>query len=192
MRIFVALEIPASIQARLREAQERLLDAGWRGIRWVDPERIHLTLRFCGEMAPANVHRLRSSLSPGAPCSPFHLRVGGGGVFPPRGAPRVLWVGVGEDDRLRRLAAWVEERVVSAGLPPEDRPFRPHLTLGRVRPGRGRTRRGSARDIPASELGVMSVEHVVLFESRLDAGAPRYQPLQRFPLLGSESARDRR
>jgi RNA 2',3'-cyclic 3'-phosphodiesterase len=182
VRVFVAVELAEDLRRTLSSLQEQLRQAGYRRIRWVTPSGIHLTLRFCGEMSEDTVERLIGDLSSGAPCPPFATRLARLSVLPARGAPRVLCVEVATPERFRALAAWVEERVVAAGLPPERRPLHPHLTLGRF-PGAGRP---SPRDVPRpSPLSIeedLRVEEFVLFRSHLGAGGARYEALRRFPL----------
>jgi 2'-5' RNA ligase len=181
MRIFLAVDLDEGLRSRIGRVQQSLAREGISGIRWTNPDGIHLTLRFCGEVSPGRVARLQESLAPGAPHSPFSLRMGGLGTFPARGAPRVLFLSVAPSDPLDSLAAWVEERVVTAGLAREPRPFHPHLTLGRFRPG---TPPVPSLSAAPGELGQLTVDRIVLFESRLTPGGARYEALQSLPLLG--------
>ncbi len=187
MRIFVAVEVPELIRSRISALQKQLEEEGVRGIRWVDAGGIHLTLRFCGEIPREAVERLKGSLSPGAPLAPFEVRVGGLGTFPARGAPRVLWLGVDGAERLRTLVSWIDGRVTAAGIPPEPRPFHPHLTLGRFRPGGRLPGRFPART-PSPDLGAHGVERFILFQSLLGPGGPRYEPLEVYPLRAEAPA----
>jgi len=184
MRIFVAVDLDEVLRSEIGALQQRLAREGISEIRWTDPGGIHLTLRFCGEVSRETARRLGEALDPGPPFPPFNLRIGGLGTFPPRGAPRVLFLSADGEKILPALAAWVEERVVSAGLPGEPRRFHPHLTLGRFRQG-GRPR---SRELPgapfAENLGSVRVKEMVMFESHLGSGGARYEALRRFPLLG--------
>ncbi len=132
MRLFVALDPPE--EAR-REVRKICRDVP--GARWTPPHQLHLTLRFIGEADPAQFSRVREALA--AVCGePFSLRLQGAGRFPPRGAPRILWVGVDPEEPVRGLAEGIERALAGAGLEPESRPFSPHLTLARLRDARFR------------------------------------------------------
>jgi 2'-5' RNA ligase len=157
------------------------------GLRWVPLDNLHLTIRFLGELAPDRAGRVRAALSPPLSIVPFTVAFGGAGVFPPRGAPRVLLMGVREGGpALARLFELVEARMRVAGEPADLRSFSPHLTLARFR-GRGRAPRGepvsNALDDAPAELAVQPVAAVTLFRSRLSPSGSRYEPLLRVPLV---------
>ena len=184
MRQFLAIELSDALREDLRALSERLRQetGGWR---WVAPASIHLTLRFLGEVpgdrdAPSRALWREAA----AAASRFTLRLEGIGSFPPRGRPRVLWVGVHEDGpagRLQRLAEDLEGAARTAGFEPENRPFRPHLTLARARrnerPGFPERREFVSR-------ASLDVRDVVLFRSELHSSGARYSILDRYPLEG--------
>lgn len=137
VRVFIALDLPQPAKDALRQTVEQLLPGLPNGIRWVDPAGIHLTLKFLGDVDKALVEPLLEAMGQAAakfPQSPIFLRLANLGVFPNFREPRVLWAGVdGELDALRDLQQLVDESISSLGFSRESRPFRPHLTLGRVR-----------------------------------------------------------
>ena len=184
MRIFLAVDLNPAIRSGIAAVQDFLAREGIRGIRWVNPGGVHLTLHFCGEISGETVDRLARAIAPGAPAPPCSVGIGGLGAFPARGAPRVLFVAAKEAAPLVKVAAWVEERVASAGLPRERRPFHPHLTLGRFRPGARPVDRKLLEASVAQDLGTLPVDRIVMFRSHLEAGGARYEALQAFPLLG--------
>jgi RNA 2',3'-cyclic 3'-phosphodiesterase len=185
MRVFLAVDLDESLRTGIAAVQQSLSREGLPRIRWSNPRGIHLTLRFCGEIPEETSDGLARSLSPGAPMDPTSVAVGGLGTFPRRGSPRVLYLGVRGEEALAGLAAWVEERTVSAGLPREPRPFHPHLTLGRFHPG-ARTVPTELLDAPfARSVGTLSVETIIMFESHLEPAGARYEALRSFPLLGA-------
>lgn len=187
MRLFLAVELPEEIRSRLAEEQARLKPV-CRGWRWVRPASIHLTVRFLGEVPESEIAgQLPAWMETAAGCDRGRFDVGGTGVFPVRGRPRVLWAGIsGQQPHnfLERIAVEFESTAVSLGFEPDRRRFSPHLTLARA------TRKGSAEPPPGPEqssLGKVAVEEVVLFRSELLPDGARYTVLDRFR-LGGESA----
>jgi 2'-5' RNA ligase len=136
LRLFIALHLEGSIRNQLSRLQAglRTADAS-REVRWVDPEAMHLTLRFLGETPEPAVPGLVAALGArleGKRC--IRLGLAGIGGFPSLKRPRVVWVGLGgELATLGVLQQQIESAVTAAGWPAENRPFQPHLTLGRVR-----------------------------------------------------------
>jgi 2'-5' RNA ligase len=181
MRIFLAADLTETLRAQVAVVQQTLAREGVRRIRWVDPSGIHLTLRFCGQLARESLDRLAAALAPGPPFPRFAVRVGGLGRFPPRGAPRVLFLEVGRDARLESLAAWLEDRATASGIARADRPYHAHLTLGRFLPGAAFPHLLSAPW--AEDVGELPVERVVIFRSHLGSGGARYEAMHAFPLM---------
>ena len=187
MRLFTAIELGEDARGRAgrlidelrRRAAAMAPDAR---ITWIPPDRLHLTLRFIGQVDDAGAGRLLHALRQPAGLTPFVVRWGRPGAFPARGAPRVLWVGVERGTaELEALEAEVSARLASAGLPREERPYRPHLTLARVREAAGlRAAALFERSVPAP--GETRVDAITLFESRLSPAGPAYIALQKTPL----------
>jgi len=138
-------------------------------VRWVDPKQIHLTLVFLGWTDPPLQSRIEAVIQKvAAGASPFTLKVNGMGVFPKLLSPKVIWAGVAEEAPLMTLQQTLSEELGAAGLSLERRPYRPHLTLGRVREGnvpepliRWIGQEKEARS------GECAVSRVMLMESRL-------------------------
>ncbi|HTY20569.1 MAG TPA: RNA 2',3'-cyclic phosphodiesterase [Geobacteraceae bacterium] len=127
-RLFVAIDLPEQV----KEAVTGIFNRGLAGARWVPPEQLHLTLRFIGDCAERTFEEIRGGLS--APKSaPFPLTIRGIGHFPPRGEPRVLWVGVEDSVELSTLQAKIEREIVSAGIEADKRRFSPHITIARLK-----------------------------------------------------------
>ncbi len=141
MRLFVALELPPEVKEAAARMQDRLKPSG-AGVKWVRPEGMHLTLKFLGEVEDERLPGLPGALD--RACrgrGALELELAGCGAFPGRGRPRVVWLGVaGQVGELAGLARALEESLARLGFAPEKRPFKAHLTLGRVRQG-GRGRR---------------------------------------------------
>lgn len=135
MRLFVAVDPPVPAVASLTDACAPLR-AEWPGLRWVEPAQWHLTLAFLGEVEPARVEPLAARLARAAGrYPPLGLRFAGGGTFPRQARrARVVWTGVdGARESLARLAASVAAAARRCDVPVEDRAYRPHLTLARLR-----------------------------------------------------------
>jgi 2'-5' RNA ligase len=134
MRTFVAIEIPDVVKEGLAKAQDRLKGAGVDA-GWPQSEGIHLTLKFLGETSDQRVPQIVQALAlelDGA--EPFRLSPKGVGTFPNPASARVVWVGItGDIGRLVALQAAVEKAVVGMGMERDDRPYTPHLTLGRIK-----------------------------------------------------------
>jgi 2'-5' RNA ligase len=133
MRAFIAVPLPKECQIVLEQMQESLRVCKAE-VRWVAIPSIHLTLKFLGEVDPEIIPRLNALLNESSKSERcFELRLHGLGCFPNPRNPRVLWCGIdGETDSLLRLQHSVESACMKSGFAPEDRPFHPHLTLGRV------------------------------------------------------------
>jgi 2'-5' RNA ligase len=141
VRAFVALALDPHTRAAVEAATGALRadpaadPAG--ALRWGTPDTWHLTLRFLGDVPPDTVTALGGSLAGAASrCRPVDLRFTGAGAFPPAGRPRVVWIGVAATPALVAAHRAVEDACAAVGLGRERRPFRPHLTVARVRPGR--------------------------------------------------------
>ena len=135
LRTFIAVELDQELKTTLAGIQARLCGAvPPRAVRWVQPEGIHLTLKFLGDTPLDKVEQVKAALARAAEQIPaFTVTVGGVGCFPNAHRPRVVWVGVHEPSGcLERLWQAVESHVAPLGFPTEKRPFSPHLTLGRV------------------------------------------------------------
>ena len=125
-RLFVAIDLPPDIVAQLQE-----LCYGVPGAKWVQPEQMHLTLRFIGEVDGGIFRDIKEGL--GAIKSPlFSLQVKGLGFFPPRKTPRVLWAGLAPVEEISGLRNRIENVLVGMGLEPEGRKYSPHITLARL------------------------------------------------------------
>lgn len=179
-RLFVGVPLAPGLRRAL-EAHLRAATSG-RPLpgRLVEPRSWHFTLRFLGETPPEAAHRLREELRSVPPRRSFRLRLGTAGAFPRPRRASVLWMGVGEgSEELRGLAGDVEAAAVRAGFAAEERPFRAHLTLSRLRQPADAT--GVLEGIPPFG-GAMEVDRFVLFRSHLGAGPPRYETVEEWTL----------
>jgi 2'-5' RNA ligase len=156
----------------------------------VDPQVIHLTLKFLGQVPTAKVAEISSALERATQgVGRFSLSFGGLGCFPSATNPRVIWVGCQTlDDSLKRLHSKIEKQLEPLGFAPENRPFNPHLTLGRVRenasPGARHDLGGIISATSIGELGQVEVPEITLMQSILKPSGAEYTPLQHIPLPG--------
>jgi len=176
IRAFVALDLEPSMRDRLAELVETLRDR-FRGVRWVQPERIHLTLRFLGYARRDTLEALIDPLRGLAnDCPAGAAEVSGLGTFPERGRARVLWIGISVPRSVLRLQQACERAAVAAGFEPETRAFSPHLTLGRWREPAPRP------TLPEADLGRTRLDTLVLYRSQPGRAGSVYTPLETFPL----------
>ena len=172
LRLFVALAFPDEVRAELRRAADAMRAFAPHGTRWANVDGAHLTLRFIGSTPPDAVPPLGEAIVRAAEgIAPFELLLGGAGVFPPRGAPRVLWVGVdGALDALTGLHGSVEDALEATGIPRDERTFAPHVTFARVNT---RLWRDESQALRASVVALdvrriaFTVEEVGLYHSDL-------------------------
>jgi 2'-5' RNA ligase len=190
LRTFIAIDLPVAIQEAL-DRFEKELQRAQAPIGWVKPERIHLTLKFLGDVAPERIAEIQKSLEKVAvAASPFQLQPTGCGAFPSVKQMRVIWVGLkGDGGALNKVQQGVEEAMAELGFKREDRPFRPHLTIGRVR---GRQHLRSLQELliarQAFEVEAFDVTELVLYKSELRPEGARYTPLFRKTLNRESSA----
>lgn len=194
LRTFVAIFPPPAVAEAVDVALAPLRAPG-DGIAWVRPQNLHFTLRFLGPLAPADVAAAAGALADAAQApgvAPVPVRLGGPGVFPGPARPRVLWLGAAEGAAaLVHLAAAVETALDRERFARAERPFTPHLTLGRVREaGRGGATLEAVRAVVARFLAApfpdpaFTVGEIALVTSRLAAGGSRYEPIARAALGG--------
>lgn len=185
MRAFIAVELPIHVRDAAVSVQQAL---GGGGIKWVEPEHVHVTMRFLGEITEAQRQAIGLLLAEVARSrAPIEAVLSEVGTFPERGMPRVIWVGIGQGaDQLSRLAEEIERGLASLSIPKEERRFVAHVTLGRVRSPRAgdalRRRLTQIRWIPPAPF---RIEHVTLFQSTLGRTGPVYTTLGRFPLTAA-------
>lgn len=192
MRLFVAIDLSDAQRTEAERAAgvlQRRLDAvkASRAVRWASVEQMHLTLRFIGEVDDALGARVAQALAPPLPVSAFSLALGRPGVFPGPGRPRVIWIGLTEgSDGAAASHEAVEARLQMLGLEPEERAFRAHVTLGRVReirPPQAAALR-EAMDRLRIDAAPATVTHATLYRSHLSPKGARYEPLMRTMLAG--------
>ena len=181
VRTFIAIELPQEVRAYLEDRQEDLARAGG-DVKWVRPDDIHLTLVFLGNVPVEEIAAVAAAVGGAAAgMEPIRLRAGGAGCFPLHGRPRVGWIGIEEPTGvLARLQAAVAEATARFAEKPERREYKAHLTIGRVRGGRGAEELSEAVAALADAEGPeFEAAEVVIFESVLAREGPTYMPLAR-------------
>lgn len=186
IRSFLAIELPDEVKGKLKNIQETLKSRGVKGIRWVDPGKIHLTLKFLGEISQAQIEKIIVSFQQPISMKPIQIQVEDLGVFPNPNRPRVVWVGIARSEELSFLQKQIEVTCSKLGIPSEDRAFSPHLTLGRV------SNTASTSDIMTLKsvlllmrpgiIGTFGAKGFILFRSNLTPQGPIYTPIKTFPL----------
>jgi 2'-5' RNA ligase len=179
IRSFLAIELPKSILKKIDEVQGDLRSTH-ADVRWVNPEKIHLTIKFFGSVEESRIDSIFKSIEePIRDTSPFSIKVRGIGAFPNLRNPRVIWMGLADGrEVLISLQKQIEAQLEKIGFEPEDRPFHPHLTLGRMKSSRRKEElAGKMERHKEEEFGDLKVERVVLFKSDLRPSGPIYTPL---------------
>jgi 2'-5' RNA ligase len=187
MRCFIAINIPEDIRAELTRLQEELagqVDIHKGEVKWVEPEGMHLTLKFLGEVPDNQIIRVCNIAKEVAQQhAAFDFAVKEVGSFGGRSA-RVLWVGAGLDcPELLDLQQDLEDELAEAGWPKEGRQFSGHLTLCRIRNSKAGEKLGQAiEDYGNYDLGMIRADSITVYESQLTTQGPVYTPLGNFKL----------
>jgi RNA 2',3'-cyclic 3'-phosphodiesterase len=184
-RLFFAVELPEGVRGeasryigRLREAVPEIKAS------WEREEKLHLTLKFLGDVEEERISGLAGAMGRAAALTDaFGLALRGTGAFPPRGLPRVLWLGVVDpSDGLTRLHHQLEEECARAGFAREQKRFHPHLTIARLRHAEGARRLAARHQEMEFETVAFRVSEIVLMRSELLPQGSRYTPLEKIGL----------
>lgn len=182
MRLFVAVDLSEDAREAIAVEQAKIAAAlgPKASMKWVKPGAAHLTLVFLGSVDAARAASLVEAIGVDVDLAPFDMVLEGAGAFPPRGAPRVLWIGttVGAGELIalqRRLAS----RITGLGVALETRPFHPHLTIGRWRESRPSDRDRALASARPGAIARVRVEYATLYESKLSPSGPSYTALTR-------------
>jgi len=185
VRIFIALDIPSEIRARMIEYMERARALAPEA-RWARPEGLHVTLKFIGEASEARVEQIKAALAE-VKTTPFEVAFEKVGFFPTPKSPRVFWIGLEGGDALSTLADLIDNATHSVGIPKEDRAYSPHLTLARSGSGPGAQHQLKPlatllHDHAPPQFGTMTAREFFLYLSQPQRGGSKYTKLQRFEL----------
>ena len=199
MRIFIGIDLDPQVRARISLFLEGV-ESFAPDARWARQESLHITLKFIGEQKPERVEAITERLRR-VESSAFDIRCAGYGFFPTAKAPRVFWTGIHAGPQLAELAERIDMAIAELGIPREDRPFSPHLTLARAggRSGSPKWHKGdgpnatfavletrlaamSEPDFGTLNFGTMTAHEFILYQSQLSPGGSKYTKLQRFPM----------
>ena len=180
IRAFIAVELSSGLKNELAALETQLKKASPPVVKWVDPNSIHVTLKFLGEISEDSIDELMLAIEEAVQGTmPFQLEVRGVGAFPGLDRPQVLWVGVkGELEKITQLQKKIESNTEQLGFPRESRVFSPHLTLGRVRdeavPNERRRLGKLLADTTFTALHNVYVDSINLMKSQLTPGGAIY------------------
>ncbi len=168
IRIFIATEVSDRIANEIANIQDRLKDSADR-VSWVKPGNIHLTLRFLGDIEENRMEEIyRAMLQSVSGIDPHDISVKGIGVFPNLNNPRVIWLGVVDEEKLKIIYKALERELCMVGFEKEDRNFHPHISIGRVRYlSNKRAFKERIEGLNGIELGNLIIDKILLYKSEL-------------------------
>ncbi|MCS7223533.1 MAG: RNA 2',3'-cyclic phosphodiesterase [Armatimonadetes bacterium] len=187
MRCFLAIELDDLVRDRL----SKVID-DWSqhkaSVKWVERDNLHLTIKFLGQFPDERVDDLSQRLQEVCrSVQPFVFNVEGTGVFPDWKRPRVIWIGVRDGELLKQVHKKVEGVTSRLGVEREERPFHPHITVGRVRTHQEiKPLMDAVKSLKDEPFGSVRADHLTFFESRLTSQGPIYRVISRFA-FGGES-----
>jgi RNA 2',3'-cyclic 3'-phosphodiesterase len=186
MRLFVALEVPSTVRENLARLLKSL-HAVSPQTRWVRPENLHVTLKFIGEVPETKLAPIRAALAHVNSDQPVMLDFRGLGFFPNEKHPRVFWAGIEASENLKTLAADIEKATEKLGMPREQRPFSPHLTLARFEPPQLPEKlRAAIQGKTGRDFGSLHTDQFHLIESKLKPSGAEYTTVESFPFAAAE------
>jgi 2'-5' RNA ligase len=188
IRTFIAVEIDDAVRARAAELIG-LLRAAEADVKWVEPQNLHITLQFLGNVPEHMIADACKAVEQGAAqVQPFDLELASAGAFPNVGRPRTLWIGAKSGgEQMAELHDNVALALAELGFQDEDRKFQTHITVGRTRSGKNNAELGRLLKQHADfRAGRMRVEKATVFSSKLQHGGPIYEVLDAAQLIGNE------
>ena len=187
IRTFVAVLIAPEIRQKIADVQGQVKKLA-PDVKWVAPENFHVTLKFLGNVHEDAISDVCTAVDNAAQLfSPFDLSISGLGAFPSVSRARIVWVGTKNGrDQLIALATAVDKNLAQLGFEREDKDFKAHITIGRVKTSRslGKLAEG-IREIDASDMGTQRVVSVAVMQSELLRDGPVYSPLSESKLINT-------
>lgn len=178
MRIFIAIPLAAGVRKKLKT-----LRFSSDAIRWQPTEQMHITLKFLGDLTQKQVNNLQMALSDISKAA-FALTLKGWGTFPNEGRPKIIWARIEASEAIMELQQAVEEVCAAWGFERENRPFVPHVTLGRIKGSLSRNELENKMSAATDMLGVLTAmaDCFCLYESELGPGGATHRPIKKYPL----------
>jgi RNA 2',3'-cyclic 3'-phosphodiesterase len=185
IRTFICIDIPHSIKARIEKLQSQLRRPSAQ-ISWVKPANIHLTLRFLGDVAQSKILKVNTAVNRAVDSfGPFQITVGSTGCFPSPRHPSVLWIGISPvAGDLQKLRDAIEVELVRQGFEPENKKFKPHLTIARIRNPRNAAEVTEAFLTSGFADQSFQANEVLVMRSQLSPQGSIYTPQAVIPLKG--------
>jgi RNA 2',3'-cyclic 3'-phosphodiesterase len=189
LRCFIAVGIPGPIKKGIGELID-ILKKHDSDVKWIMPENLHLTLKFLGSTAEDSLPVIEERLAAvTASQNQFYIKIHGAGVFPNKKHPRVIWVGMEDSEALVKLQNEIDETMHLSGHKKDDREFRPHLTIGRVRAQEGLLNIINELDnFKDKDFGSFAVDGIKLMKSELKPGGAEYTCLKDLRFPGANAA----
>lgn len=180
MRLFVALPIPAAVRENLSSLIRELQRAD-RGPRWINPENLHVTLKFVGEVPSENVPAIGDVLDSVRSVGCLNLEFRGVGFFPNVRRPSVAWIGIKSSRNLAPLVAAINQALTPLNIPREEKAFVPHLTIARFKETRlSTTLKAEIERCKEQSFGTLRTGEFQLLESKLKSSGAEYTTLRSF------------
>lgn len=189
LRTFLAIDLPSALRSAIGRKEDKV-NRELTGVNWVKPGNLHFTLKFLGDTPESKIDEIKNVMEETVKATgPFEITLRGFGVFPDKRSPRTIWTGIeGETMVLEGLAGHIESALVPLGFSKEERSFRPHLTLARIK----KDHREMGLAIEKAGIlfdpfifGRLLVEQVTLFKSELRPTGSVYTKLWAVPLAKS-------
>jgi len=183
MRAFIAIELPEDIRKALAQLQDKLKSCG-ADVKWVEPNNIHLTLKFLGEIDEAQLNKITSIMqNVSATVYPFPATISAIGAFPRINSPRVIWIGIDKgDNEIKTIAKLLENEIKNVGIPAEDKPFSSHITIARTKSSFNLEKLVKELKTIENDFGLrgreFKVTKITLFKSSLTPKGPIYEILK--------------
>ncbi|MDP2158585.1 MAG: RNA 2',3'-cyclic phosphodiesterase [Nitrospirota bacterium] len=183
IRSFISIELSDDIRRSMADLIAELRKAG-ADVTWVPAEKIHLTLKFLGNTDESLIPKIKERISNKLlHYNAFYINISGIGCFPSEKRPRVLWVGIERSDILQSIQKEIDTEVAGLGFAREDRPFSPHLTIGRVRSQKGvaeMLRRFA--EFRTTDFGAVEVKSIHIMKSELKPAGAEHTSLAEIPI----------
>lgn len=183
VRSFISIELPDGIKSSITELIANIRKTGI-DVAWIPAEKIHLTLKFLGNTDDSLIPKIKERISKKLlHYNAFYINIIGIGCFPSEKRPRVLWVGVERSDILQSIQMEIDSEVAGLGFEREDRPFSPHLTIGRVR-----SQKGSAEmlrrfeEFRTADFGAVEVKSIHIMKSELKPAGAEHTSIAEIPI----------